>query len=406
MTTSASPALDQGPIPVAPAVAAPAQRLASIDILRGGVMVLMVLDHVRDFFHVHAAGFDPLDPERSWALLYATRWVTHFCAPVFVLLAGVSAYLQLARGKPRAEVSRLLVTRGLWLVLLELTLIAFGWSFRFDFVFLQVIWAIGLSMVALGALVWLPWRAVLALGVVVVAGHNLLDPIDAADLGAFAPFWNLLLEPTVIAHQGKVYGFVAYPLLPWLGVMALGFGLGPVFGLAEGPRRRTLALLGAGLVGLFVALRLAHGYGDPAAWTVQATPGRTLMDFLSTSKYPPSLQFVCMTIGPALLLLPLLERLKGPWVEPWRTFGAVPFFFYILHIYLVHALSTALSLAQGYPVWGVADFFRDPIRFQGFGYDLAGVYLVWIGVVAALYLPCRWFAGVKRRRPGGWMSYL
>lgn len=406
MTTAASPALQPGLTSSAAAAAAPAERLASIDILRGVVMVLMVLDHVRDFFHVHAASFDPLDPERSWALLYATRWVTHFCAPVFVLLAGVSAFLQLARGKPRAEVARLLVTRGLWLVLLELTLIAFGWSFRFDFFFLQVIWAIGLSMVALGALVWLPWRAVLLIGVAIVAGHNLLDPIDAADLGAWAPLWNLLLEPTVIVVQGKVYGFVAYPVLPWLGVMALGFGLGPVFGLAGTRRRRTLALLGLGLIGLFVALRLAHGYGDPSTWAAQATPGRTLMDFLSTSKYPPSLQFVCMTIGPALLLLPLLERLKGFWVEPWRTFGAVPFFFYILHIYLVHALSTAFSLAQGYPVWGVADFFRDPAAFRGFGYDLAGVYLVWIAVVAALYLPCRWFAGVKRRHPGGWMSYL
>jgi uncharacterized membrane protein len=404
--TAASPALDQGPTSAAPAAAASADRLASIDILRGAVMVVMVLDHVRDFFHVHAASFDPLDPERSWALLYATRWVTHFCAPVFVLLAGVSAYLQLARGKSRAEVSRLLVTRGLWLVLLELTLIAFGWSFRFDFIFLQVIWAIGLSMVALGALVWLPWRAVLAVGAIVVAGHNLLDPVDAADLGGLAPLWNVLIEPTVIVVQGKAYGFLAYPVLPWLGVMALGFGLGPVFGLGEGPRRRMLALLGFGLVGLFLVLRLAHGYGDPAAWTPQATPGRTLMDFLSTSKYPPSLQFVCMTIGPALLLLPLLERLKGPRAEPWRTFGAVPFFFYILHIYLVHALSTAMSLAQGYPVWGVADFFRDPAVFRGFGYDLAGVYAVWIGVVAALYLPCRWFGGIKRRHPGGWMSYL
>lgn len=387
--------------------AAPARaRVASIDILRGMVMVLMVLDHVRDFFHVHAASFDPLDPERSFALLYATRWITHFCAPVFVLLAGVSAYLQLARGKPKGEVARLLLTRGLWLVALELTVIAFGWSFRVDFVFLQVIWAIGWSMVALAALVWLPWRAVLALGVAVVAGHNLLDPVQASSFGALAPLWSVLHEPTPIVVDGKVYGFIAYPVLPWLGVMALGFGLGPVFRQDDARRRAILAAAGLAMIALFVALRLAHGYGDPAAWTTQATPGRTLMDFLSTSKYPPSLQFVCMTIGPALLVLPLLERLKGGWAEPWATFGAVPFFFYILHIYIVHALSTALSLAQGYPVWGVADFFRDPSVFQGFGYGLAGVYAVWIAVVAALYLPCRWFANVKRRYPGGLMSYL
>lgn len=381
-------------------------RVASVDMLRGLVMVIMALDHVRDFFHAQALAFDPLNLERTYPLLYATRWVTHFCAPVFVFLAGVSAFLQLARGKTRAELSRFLLLRGLWLILMEVTVIGFGWSFSLDFLFLQVIWAIGWSMIALAALVWLPWQGVLAVGVAIVAGHNLLDPVRAKDLGQLASLWSFLHEPGPILTGGALRGFLAYPVLPWMGLMAVGYGAGRLFTQAPDHRRRMLLLAGAALILAFFVLRAAGIYGDADAWAVHSTPAKTAMDFLSTTKYPPSLLYVCMTIGPALIGLALLERVKGRWAEPWLTFGAVPFFFYILHIYLAHALSSALALATGYPAWGVADLFRNPQVLQGFGVSLGATYLVWLTVVAALYLPCRWFAEQKRRHSGGWMSYL
>lgn len=377
-----------------------------MDILRGLVIALMALDHVRDFFHVQALQFDPLDVEQSYPVLFATRWVTHFCAPVFVFLSGVSAYLQRTDGRWRPRVSRRLLTRGLWLVFLELTLVGFAWNFGFDFLFLQVIWAIGWSMVVLAAIVWLPTPAVLAIGLAIVAGHNLLDPLQPDQFGMLAPVWSALHEGGPILIDGRLAGFFAYPLLAWIGVMALGYGVGPVFRLEPAARRRALSALGAGAVALFVLLRVLDGYGDPNTWGVQATFARTAMDFLSTTKYPPSLQFLCMTLGPALLLLPLLERLRGGAAEPWITFGAVPFFFYVLHLFLAHGLSAVLSLAQGYPVWGVGDLFRGAEGLQGFGMSLLATYGAWLFVLALLYPPCRWFAGLKRRRRDWWLSYL
>ena len=388
------------------AAAGPAAgRIASVDLLRGLVIAVMALDHVRDYFHAEVLQFDPLDLERSYPVLFATRWVTHFCAPVFVLLAGVSAFLQGGR-KTRPELSRFLLTRGLWLILMELTVISFGWSFRLDFLFLQVIWAIGWSMVVLAGLLWLGWRAVLAVGVVIIAGHNLLDPLQPQAFGAWAPLWMALHDAGPILLGGKLHGFFAYPVLPWIGVIALGYGLGPVFRLEPVARRRTLWTIGALMVGLFLALRLADGYGDPDHWQAQRTLGRTIMDVASTTKYPPSLLFVCMTIGPALLLLPFLERVKGWAAEPWLTFGTVPFFFYILHVYLAHGLSAAWALANGFPVWGVADLFRGTQGLEGWGVSLAAAYGVWLVVLIALYPACRWFAALKRRSRDWWLSYL
>jgi uncharacterized membrane protein len=381
-------------------------RIASVDILRGLVIALMALDHVRDFFHAEALQFDPLDIEQSYPVLFATRWVTHFCAPVFVFLSGVSVYLQRTQGQSRTQLSRRLLTRGLWLVFLELTLIGLAWNFSLDFLFLQVIWAIGWSMVVLAALVWLPTPAVLAIGLGIVAGHNLLDPLQPDQFGPLAPLWRALHESGPILVDGRLAGFFAYPLIAWIGVMALGYGLGAVFRLDPLARRRTLYALGAGFLAMFVLLRFLDGYGDANAWEVQSTFARTVMDFLATTKYPPSLQFLCMTLGPALLLLPLLERLRGRAAEPWITFGAVPFFFYVLHVFLAHDLSAALSLAQGYPVWGVGDLFRGAQGLQGFGVSLLATYGVWLLVLALLYPPCRWFAGLKRRRRDWWLSYL
>ncbi len=377
---------------------APPNRVASIDILRGIVIALMALDHVREYFHAPATGFDPLDFEQTNPALYATRWVTHFCAPVFAFLAGTSAFLQSQR-KTKAGLSRFLATRGLMLVVLEMTLIGFGWSFRFDFLFMGVIWSLGVSMIALSALVWLPWRAVLAIAVLIVAGHNLLDPLSAEDLG---PLWGVLHEQSPILVGDNLVGFFLYPVLPWIGVMALGFGLGPIFTLPGPYRRRVLLLIGAILVALFVILRVTGVYGDPFPWNREGG----IMTFLSTAKYPPSLQFVCMTLGPALILLPFLEQLRGRWAQPWITFGAVPFFFYVTHIYLAHALNAGVRVAMMEPIFGIADQFQRPERVSAFGYSLAGAYLVWLFVLTALYIPCRWFARLKREKPGGLLSYL
>ena len=379
-------------------------RIRSIDILRGVVIVLMALDHVRDYYSYEMQLFDALDLERTYPALYATRWITHFCAPVFVFLAGVSAFLQGQR-KSNAELSRFLLLRGLWLILLEFTVLSFGWSFATGFLFLQVIWAIGVSMIALAALVWLPWQVVLGVGVAIIAGHNLLDPVTPEQLGGFALFWTAVHEGGLLGGRPPE-GLLAYPVLPWAGVIAAGYGAGRAFVLEQQARRRVLLIAGAGLVMLFLLLRLTEAYGDPNGWETQRNWARTVMDVLDTTKYPPSLVFVCMTIGPALLLLPLLERVRGPAMEPWVTFGCVPFFFYVLHLYLIHGSARVLAAANGYPELGVATAFRNPEAMQGWGYSLPVVYLVWIMVVAALYVPCHWFAGVKRRRKDWWLSYL
>ena len=290
----------------------PRQRLVALDILRGLVIVVMVLDHVRDFLHLDAERFDPLDPAHTTALLYATRWITNFCAPTFVFLAGTSAWLQRARGRSTRELSLLLLTRGLWLVLLELTVLGFGWSFWIPYLlFLQVIWAIGCSMVALAACVWLPRTAALALGVLILLAHNLLDPITPEQFGPYANVWMALHVLGVWSHEGAPYALLAYPVLAWFGVMLLGYGMGQVFLLPARQRDLILLRLGLAMIAAFLVLRYFNLYGDPQPWVAQATPGRTVMAFLRVEKYPPSLFYVCATLGPVFALLPLLARWHG-----------------------------------------------------------------------------------------------
>lgn len=391
--------------------AEPRGRLEAIDLLRGLVMVLMALDHVRDFFHAGVFRYDPLDPATTTVLLYATRWVTHLCAPTFVFLAGVSAYLQCARGKPVAGLSRFLLTRGLWLVFLELTVLSFGWSFGFPYVpFLQVMWAIGWAMVALAGLVWLPAGAVLAIGLGVVAGHNLLDAVTPQQFGNFSALWVVLHQVGPLVLGGTPVGLSTYPLLPWIGVMATGYGMGALFLQPPGHRDRLWLILGGGMLLLFVALRWLNGYGDSDHWSAQDDLARTLMSFMRVSKYPPSLLFVLVTLGIALLLLPLLARLRGPVRQLLAVFGSVPLFFYVLHIYLAHGLAIAANAVAGRDASGLFNYllnaFTAPERLQGLGFSLAGVYLAWAAVLALLYLPCRWWAKVKARRREWWMAYL
>ena len=381
-------------------------RLTSIDLLRGLIIVLMVLDHTRDYFMTGAFFTDAVDPKTSWPALYATRWITHLCAPGFVFLAGVSAFLKGARDGDTKALSWFLFSRGLWLVVLELTVVNFGWNFGVAPPFLQVIWAIGAGMIALAALVWLGPRVVLALGIAIIAGHNLLDPINPPHLGEAAPVWNLLHEsgfPTILG----VPIFAAYPLIPWLGILCLGYGLGFIFLKTPGERIRTLLFLGLAFLAAFIALRWINVYGDPRPWTEQADAVRTAMSFLNVQKYPPSLQFTLVTLGINLLLLSGFERLRGPIAEFFLTFGRVPLFVYVLHIYLIHALQILVgTVIAGRPASDFIKVFENPAKQQGWGYDLPVVYLVWAVILALLFPLARWFGKVKRERRDWWLSYL
>jgi uncharacterized membrane protein len=379
-------------------------RLDSIDLLRGLVMVLMVLDHSRDFF---AAGNFNLRDVNDPAL-FLTRWVTHFCAPVFVFLAGTSAFLYGARGRTVREVSWFLFTRGLWLVLLELTIIRFAWTFSVfpDFVLLQVIWAIGISMIVLSALIHLPRWAIGAIGVGMIAGHNLLDAVRAEQFGQLGWLWNVLHQPALLHPTAEVTVFALYPLIPWIGVMAAGYALGPVMLREPSSRRRWLVGLGLGVTLIFILLRATNLYGDPAPWTSHHGIGATLLSFVNTEKYPPSALYLAMTLGPALVALAAFEFAHGKVAKLFITFGRVPLFFYLGHLLLLHAMAVAFAaIAHGDVAWlfGVLPI---AARSDGYGLGLPGVYLVWMIAVAVLYRPCRWFAEVKRQRHDAWLSYV
>lgn len=384
-------------------------RLESVDALRGIVMVLMALDHVRDFFS-HAR-FDPLDLSRTTTALFFTRWITHFCAPVFVFLAGASAFLALAGGKPRGELARFLLVRGLWLILLELTVVHLGWFFTLDHSFglLQVIWALGWAMIALAALVFLPPRVVLLIGLALIAGHNLLDGIRPAEWGEWDWLWMLLHEQGLVQPAPNVTFLVVYPLLPWVGVMAAGFGFGELLRYPPPRRTRWLLALGTGMLALFLVLRGTNLYGDPFPWQRQASGWLTLLSFLNCTKYPPSLLYLLMTLGPALLLLPLLERGHGPLLRPLVIFGRVPLFYYLVHLPLIHALAVLVAQVR----YGRAGWLFSTGVFGGGngrppddGFALPGVYLAWAVVILLLFPLCAWFAAVKARHRGGWLSYL
>jgi uncharacterized membrane protein len=374
-------------------------RVASIDILRGLAMVLMALDHVRDFFT--DAHFDPLDLTQTSAPLFLTRWITHFCAPTFVLLAGVSAYLT-GRRCSRAELSRFLLTRGVWLVVLEVTLMSLVWTFNVRYehgLFLQVIWALGVSMIVLAALIYLPVGEIAAYSLLIICGHNLLDGLDPQAFGEWAPLWSLLHVSQPIPHA-----FVAYPLVPWIAVMSLGYCIGSLFDLERERRKQWFVCLGAASLTLFVLLRTTNIYGDPADWSLQDTTVRTLLSFVDVQKYPPSFQYLLITLGAAFLLLAALDSVRGKFSEVLRTFGRVPLFFYVLHVALAHLAAGLIALAMGYGTALLSDDFTQVPQQWGFG--LPVVYLAWLLVVATLYPACRWYAAVKRRRDDWWLSYL
>ena len=385
--------------------------------LRGLVIVVMAIDHVRDYFLMGTEA-DPMTNPNVSAAIFATRWITHFCAPVFVLLAGTSAGLMSAR-KSRGELARFLFTRGLWLIAVEILVIAHGWTFSpggmeeiggRTWVSLQVIWAIGASMVVLAGLQYLGRTACLAVGAMVIAAHNLLDPVWPASqlLDRQWPVWVAL--HSMMAREAGPFLFVfRYPLLPWIGVMALGFGISGVFELPPARRNAILWRAGAGLTLGFLLLRASGVYGDPNPWQVQ--PGgmtATVIDFLNLTKYPPSFLYLLMTLGPAAILCGLADRISGGLLgvvkDALVMFGRVPFAFYVAHLYLIHGLSVMLGVAQGFTL----DQMMNNSRFypQGFGVGLPTMFLVWALVVAVLYPLCRWVADVKTRRRDWWLSYV
>jgi uncharacterized membrane protein len=403
---------------------APRARLESIDLLRGLVMVIMVLDHTRDFVHAGALRFDPTDLTQTTPMLFLTRWVTHFCAPVFVFLAGVAASLQGARGVSRADLSRFLVSRGVWLIVLEFTAVRWGAWFNFDFSFLgvaQVIWVIGVSMVVLGALVWLPMSAIAAVGLVMIALHNTLDGVRVQEWqgpgsplpGIGARIWMLLHQPALVlpvaGERGPVVWLI-YPLIPWIGVMASGYAFGGVYALERARRRQVLVQVGAALTVLFVGLRLLNIYGDPQPWSVQTTSVLTVLSFLNTTKYPPSLLFLLMTLGPSLLALAWLDGrvIQNAAGRALVMFGRVPLFFYLLQWPLAHASAVAITWVAGKDA---SYLFRHPpealtMAPPDAGFPLWVVYACWATVVFVLYFLCRWFADVKRRSRSPLLRYL
>jgi uncharacterized membrane protein len=380
------------------------KRIESIDVVRGAVMILMALDHVRDFFGL--PGISPTDPARAGAALFFTRWITHMCAPVFFLLTGTGAFLY-GRTRTAGELSRFLLTRGAWLILLELTVVrCLGFQFNVDYrvTMLVVLWALGWSMIALAALVWLPVAAIATAGLALIAGHNLFDAVRPT--GAL---WPILHVPAVIIN-GPHLVFVSYPLIPWIGVTAAGFALGGIYTWPAGRRRGFLWSAGAASIAAFLVLRGVNIYGDPSRWKVQATTVSTILSFLNTTKYPPSLLFLLMTLGPAMLALAATDRETPRLLRPVVTIGRVPLFYFLLHLPLIHLLAVAFAAARYHEVHWLfesPDLAHYPFTAPpGWGYSLPVVYAIWLTIVVALYPACRWFAAVKQRRRDVWLSYL
>jgi uncharacterized membrane protein len=387
-------------------------RIASVDLLRGLVMVIMAIDHVRDYVHGGAMNFPPEDLTRTTAPIFLTRWITHICAPSFMLCAGLGAFLKLERDQSIGRLSWFLFTRGIWLVILEVTLVrlAFFFDFSYDLVFLLVFWVLGLGMIVLSVLVYLPSRVLLAGSIAVIAMHHLLDRVQATDFGAFGWAWNLLHQPGLV-RQADPAVVVGYPAIPWIAVIVLGFAVGRVFRLPAERRRVLLAGAGVAMILAFVALRWLNAYGDQRPWTPQSTPLFTLLSFLNTSKYPPSLLFLLMTLGPAFVLLGLFERARPRDRHPLLVFGRTPLFYFIAHLALAHAAAIVLTWFS----YGRAPFLFMPPPTVGsprsafpadYGWDLWVVYVVTFAIVTALYPVCLWLARLKAARRHWWLSYL
>jgi len=386
------------------------ERIQSLDIARGAVMVLMAIDHVRVYSGLPAGGPTPG--------IFFTRWITHFCAPAFVFLAGTGAWLfreRIATRTGSGALSAWLAKRGLWLVLLELTVLRLAWTFNFGYTqtaMAGVIWCIGWSMVALAILANLPTPAIAAVGFLLVAGHNLLDPHVGALCGNIeGKSWSLLARVAYcggVEQYGDLLVGVLYSLVPWIGVMALGYVFGQIMNLDSARRHRACYMIGFVAIGAFLLLRGFNLYGDPRPWSTQA-PAPPLLSFLGTTKYPASLLFLLMTLGPTIALLPVLEKMRGPVARALTVFGRVPFIYYLLHIPLIHALALIVSKIRTGEVspwlFGNHPMLSGPAP-DGYKWSLGLLYVVWLIALVPLYVACRWWGDVKAKSNNALLSYL
>ena len=384
-------------------------RIQSIDLLKGLVMVIMALDHVRDYFHYSAFFFDATDPEQTTWPIFITRFITHFCAPAFSFLAGTSAFM-IGKRKLPAELSSFLFKRGLWLVFVEIIIINFGWKFDINFthIGLQTIWSLGISMIVLAGLIYLPKKIILAISIVIIFGHNLLDNIHFEG----SSLWSIL-------HEYKQFEFIeghkvlfAYSLLPWIAVMSLGYCFGSLYdsSFEVKKRKRILNNLGIGSLVLFLILIAINKYGNPVQWTNYGITSKTLMSIFDINKYPPSLLYLLITLGGTFLFLANAEKLKGKVVDFFCVFGRVPFFYYILHIYLIHLIAVFAAEFTGFG-WQVMvsmpTFATRVEALKGYGFNLITVYVVWIIVILLLYPLCKKFDNYKQsHKEKWWLSYL
>ena len=387
-------------------------RIKSIDTIRGAIMIIMALDHVRDFFLNTAFTQNPVDPQTTTLILFFTRWITHYCAPAFMLLSGISAYLAGSK-RSATETSLFLIKRGFWIILIEVTLMTFILSFdiSYKFIFLNVLWALGCSMIVTGIFVrFFSVKAVLAFGLVLIFGHNVFDFINVTPNSVLDIILNIFLTAagTFYPVGGRTIA-VFYVILPWAGVMMSGYGLGNLYNkdFDAGKRKKILLFAGISATLLFVVLRFANGYGDPSLWTMQKENWRTVLSFFNVTKYPPSLLFTLMTVGPILILLSFTDSTYNRLTKFLSVYGKVPFFYFLVHFFLIHLLSAITVLLTGYTWQQATDselFFK--FRPSDFGFELGWVYLIWALIVLSLYFPCKWYGKYKAEHKTWWLSYL
>lgn len=390
-----------------------ARRIESVDLLRGMIMIIMALDHSRDFFHTGALTGDPLDPATTTPALYFTRWITHFCAPTFVFLSGLSAWLQGAR-KTKKQLSRFLITRGLWLILVDLTIMSLGLTadIHFSLFVLETLWSIGAGMIILGLVIRFPFYLILTIGLIIAFGHNLLDFAERSREGALPVWWSLMHRPAIIPLWGDHSLFILYPFLPWAGLTLVGYCCGRLFtGTDPAFRKKILLVSGVSALLFFIVVRAINVYGNPTPWTEQGDTMATFFSFMNVQKYPPSLLFLCATIGPVLIFLALIkDHVSSRLGKIAIVYGRVPLFFFILHFYILHIATVIAYLVRGHSLQeGMTGVPGLPFKFAmpGEGYSLATVYLVWITIVILMYPLCKWYDRYKtEHREKWWLSYL
>jgi len=386
------------------------KRITSIDAVRGFVMVVMALDHVRDLIHVNALEFDPTNLTSTTAPLFFTRWITHLCAPTFVFLSGISVYLANANSPNLANNKKFLLKRGLWLVLLEITVVNFGiwFDIHFGVIMLQVIGAIGIGFILLTFFLSVKplYNFIIAVGITLLC--NLVVGLNLAQYPILSFFYHWLFSPNLLQVTPDFMLLINYPVLPWFGIMLAGFACGVLFTSSVEVRAKRFLSISALLLLVFVVLRFLNLWGDPAPWGVQKDGIFTFMSFKNISKYPPSLLFILITLSVAFFLLYIAEKLEGTWKEVMMVYGSVPMFYYLIHFYLIHSISLLVLLAQGF-AW--SDFRFGPFQFgrpaAPSGLGLTGVYIFWVGVVVLLYPLCKKYSAYKKANPEkGWLRYL